>query len=158
MHDSVRSWVTGIVATYQLAALDVLEVGALDENGSVRGLFSGPYIGVDMRDGPGVDQVMDGHDLKFAARRFDVVVCTEVLEHDEAFWLTLAEIGRVLRPGGHLLLTTRGNGFQLHEFPSDYWRFMPSTDATLVALAGCVLTESMPDPQAPGIFIHGTRR
>ena len=157
MHDSVLTWVANVVREHGLARGDTLEVGSLDVNGSVRGLFRGDYIGIDMRPGPGVDIEMNAHALGFVDDRFDVVVCTEVLEHDPAFWQTLAEIGRVLRPGGHLILTTRGNGFMLHEFPGDIWRFMPDSGEVLAGLASCECVESLADPQAPGIFVHGVR-
>jgi SAM-dependent methyltransferase len=158
MHASVRAWVVDTVAIEGLAARSVLEVGALDVNGSVRDCFSGPYIGVDMRDGPGVDQVANAHDLPFGDATFDVVVSTETLEHDDAYWLSLAEMGRVLRPGGQLLVTTRGNACSEHDFPSDYWRFLPQSGPLLANLAGCdpVLQEA--DPELPGLFLMAVRR
>jgi SAM-dependent methyltransferase len=161
MHDSVMAWVAAEVRHHGLRdASRVLEVGALDVNGSVRELFAGRYTGVDMREGPGVDIVASGHELRraFRGEAFDVVVCTEVLEHDPAFWVTLPQIAGVLRPGGHLLLTTRGNGFGEHREPSDYWRFMPESRALLLELAGCDLVAQALDPEVPGIFVHGVRR
>jgi SAM-dependent methyltransferase len=158
MHDSVMNWVGDAVQTWMLAAMDTLEVGSYDVNGSVRGLFRGPYIGVDMREGPGVDVVAEGHTLPFEKARFECVVATELLEHDAAFWLTLGEIARVLQPGGHLLVTTRGNGFGEHGYPYDYWRFMPNAGPLLMELADCQLLRQHADPEAPGLFLHGKRR
>lgn len=158
MHASVMAWVGSRVRLYDLADCPTLEVGSLDVNGSVRSLFRGPYIGIDMRDGPGVDVVGTADHLPFPDDAFDVVVTTEMLEHDPTFWLSLAEIGRVLRPGGHLLLTTRGSGFGEHNEPSDYFRFMPASRAVLAALAGCKVVVEALDPEVPGIFVHGQRR
>lgn len=155
MHESVRAWVAEVVRKHDLAGLAVLEVGSLDVNGGVRDLFTGPYVGIDMREGPGVDQVMDGSELKFEAAAFDVVVSTETMEHDSTFWLSLAEIGRVLRPDGWLIMTMRGNGFGEHAYPSDFWRFMPASAEVLVSLAGCDPVEVRTDQQAPGLFILG---
>lgn len=138
---------------------DVLEVGSWDENGSVRGLFDADtYIGVDMRDGKGVDKVMDAHALQFPDASFDIVVSTEMLEHDAAPWLSMAEMGRVLRSGGHLIITARGNGFPLHSFPDDFWRFMPSSFPLLLELAGCEVVDVTGDPQHPGMFGLGRKR
>lgn len=44
----------------------------------------------------------------FADARFDAVLCNSVLEHDRRFWLTLAEIRRVTRPGGWIVIGTPG--------------------------------------------------
>ena len=158
MHDSVMAWVGREIAEWELADKKTLEVGSLDINGSVRGLFTGPYVGLDMRDGPGVDIVGLAHDLPFQAETFDVVISTEMLEHDPAPWLSMHEMGRVLKPGGHLIVTTRGNGFGEHHEPSDYWRFMPAAGPRLLELAGCRVVVSALDPEVPGIFIHGLRR
>jgi SAM-dependent methyltransferase len=151
-------WVGVEVHKYGLSDKDVLEVGSLNVNGTVRAFFLGHYVGVDMRDGPNVDIVGRADALPFVANRFDVVVSTEMLEHDPSFWLSLAEVGRVLKPGGHLLLTTRGNGFGEHNEPSDYFRFMPASRPILAELAGCELIGGGTDPQVPGIFVHGLRR
>lgn len=155
MHASVMTWIG-----QQAAGLSgsTLEVGSLDVNGSVRSLFGDPYVGVDMRPGPGVDVVATADALPFDDASFDVVVSTEMLEHDPSPWLSLAEMGRVLRPGGHLLLTTRGNGFGEHHEPSDFWRFMPASRDRLLELANCDPVALALDPEVPGVFVHGLRR
>lgn len=158
MHDSVMAWVSERVRDWGLADWATLEVGSLDVNGSVRRLFSGPYTGLDMRDGPGVDLVGPAQSLPFPDASFDCVVSTEMLEHDIEFWASLAEMGRVLRSGGHLLLTTRGNGFGEHNEPSDYWRFMPAAMPFLLGLASSDPLDMRTDPEVPGIFMHGIRR
>lgn len=157
MHGSVMAWVGAKVAEHGLAGRSTLEVGSLDVNGSVRGLFAGAYVGLDMRDGPGVDIVGTADALPFGDATFDVVISTEMLEHDPAPWLSLAEMGRVLQPGGHLLLTTRGNGFGLHREPHDFWRFMPDAMPRLAELASCTPVALATDPEVPGIFIHAVR-
>lgn len=151
------SWVRSQVAEHGLAPKRTLEVGSLDVNGSVRPLFRGTYVGVDMRAGPGVDVVATADALPFVDASFDVVVSTEMLEHDPAPWLSLPEMGRVLRAGGHLILTTRGNGFGEHDEPSDYWRFLPAARSRLLELAGCSPVAMALDPEMPGVFVHGVR-
>jgi len=44
--------------------------------------------GIDFIEGPGVDLVLDAHQLTSAFERnsFDIVVSTEMLEHDSEFW------------------------------------------------------------------------
>jgi len=53
---------------------------------------------------------------------FDVVLCTQVLEHVAEPALVLAELRRVLRDGGELWLTVPFVG-ELHEEPHDHYRY-----------------------------------
>lgn len=162
MHDSVLQWVAEKARQFDgFAGLSVLEVGSLNVNGSVRPFFASAvgYTGVDLYTGPGVDLQMNAHALAFADASFDVVVSTEMLEHDDEFWRSSAEMGRVLRRGGLLILTARGNGFMPHEYPHDFWRFMPSSFPKLFALAGCETLEVSEDgqPGHPGLFGLGRK-
>ena len=110
----------------------VLEVGSRDLTSpipSARMLFKdkvNEYIGIDMLPGPGVDQVIDGHDIKiyFQEGEFDVVVSTDTLEHDRAFWKTVENMRWVLKPGGWMVIAVPTLHCGLHEHPKDYWRFM----------------------------------
>lgn len=47
----------------------------------------------------------DGLHLPFGAGRFDLVVCSEVLEHMPDPGQAVAEAARVLKPGGHLVVS-----------------------------------------------------
>jgi SAM-dependent methyltransferase len=53
---------------------------------------------------------------------YDTVLCSEVLEHVANPWSGLREIHRVLRAGGHLILTVPFLA-RLHEEPRDYFRY-----------------------------------
>jgi SAM-dependent methyltransferase len=118
---------------------DVLEVGSYDMNGSPRYLFADfrSYIGIDLVEGPGVDLTMNCQDLKFPDASFDVVVDAERLEHDTNFFQSYREIFRVLRPGGHVIVTTRSwGGFHPHCLPWDYWRFTDEGLRQLLTVSG----------------------
>lgn len=159
MHESVMIWAGEKIEKYGLADCDTLEVGSLNVNGSVRGFFRGPYVGIDMQKGPGVDIVALASAIPFDDERFELVISTEMLEHDPAPWLSMPEMGRVLKKGGHLLLSARGNGWPLHGHPDDYWRFMPSAGDVLLELAGCDPVEPTGlDNGGDGILLHGVRR
>jgi SAM-dependent methyltransferase len=45
---------------------------------------------------------------QFKDGRFDLVVCCSTLEHDKRFWLSVAEMKRVLAPGGLLVIGVPG--------------------------------------------------
>jgi SAM-dependent methyltransferase len=64
----------------------------------------------------------DGRLLPFRSGSFDSVLCTEVIEHVPTPELVFAEAHRVLRVGGHLVLTTPQT-WGLHEVPHDYYRY-----------------------------------
>lgn len=51
--------------------------------------------------------------LPFNPGMFDLVLATEVVEHLESHFNIVAEAGRVLKPGGHLIFTTP-NIFRMH--------------------------------------------
>jgi len=60
--------------------------------------------------------------LPFPDRSFDIVLCTEVLEHTRKPFQVMDEIARVLKPGGYLLLSVPFI-YPVHEAPHDHWRF-----------------------------------
>jgi SAM-dependent methyltransferase len=70
---------------------------------------------------PGVLRVDLARPLPFGAESFDTVLCTQVLEHVENVETAMAEIARVLRPGGHALVTVPFL-YPTHEAPYDFWR------------------------------------
>jgi len=66
--------------------------------------LDGPYEFRDFRILRGNANAMDC----FADERFDLVLCNAMLEHDKFFWRTLAEIRRVTRPGGLVVIGVPG--------------------------------------------------
>lgn len=64
----------------------------------------------------------DGQKIPFPDASFDCVLCTEVLEHAEDPVALIAEMYRVLRPGG-LLVATVPFSARVHHVPYDYHRF-----------------------------------
>ena len=61
----------------------VLDIGSLDVNGNNRFLFDNcNYIGLDVGDGNNVDVVCPGHKYDAPSEFFDVIISTEVFEHD----------------------------------------------------------------------------
>jgi SAM-dependent methyltransferase len=71
---------------------------------------------------------------------YDCVLSTQVLEHVEDPASYLKECYRVLRPGGHLLLTTHGC-FEDHACPYDYWRWTARGLQGMIEQAGLKVRE-----------------
>ena len=61
-------------------------------------------------------------ELPFCDESFETVFCAQVLEHVSEPAQLLREIGRVLRPNGHLILSAP-HIWGIHEEPHDYFRF-----------------------------------
>ena len=68
------------------------------------------------------DYVCDLVDIPVADARFDHVICTQVLEHLPDPGRVLAELQRVLKPGGTLWLTAP-LFYAEHEKPYDFFRY-----------------------------------
>jgi SAM-dependent methyltransferase len=133
----------------------VLEVGALDVNGSIRPIFESfspkEYVGVDLVAGKGVDIVCPAEKLleKFKPESFDVLVSTEMIEHVNDWRTVIHNFKALIKPDGLLLLTTRSIGFPYHGFPYDFWRF--EEEDIVKIFSDCSLIKLEKDPQQ-GVF------
>lgn len=78
-------------------------------------------VAVDVIPTPGLSALSTATDLSLHDGTFDTVVCTSVLEHVEDPETAMAEIARVMKPGGRLLLTVPFL-YPTHEAPYDFWR------------------------------------
>jgi len=101
----------------------VLDIGGghIEKNHSYEGLFPDRFtVDIDPERQP--DLVSDVHALQIEDESFGMILCTEVLEHLHTPQQAIAEMYRVLRPGGKLVLTTRFM-YPLHDVPHDYFRY-----------------------------------
>jgi SAM-dependent methyltransferase len=67
----------------------------------------------------------DGHVIPFPDASFDALLCTEVLEHVAEPAELVAELHRVLKPGGFGVVTLPWSA-RFHYQPHDYHRYTPS--------------------------------
>ena len=65
--------------------------------------------------------VVDVTNMNFEAE-FDIIICTNVLEHVFDFQKAIFNIHRALKPSGVALIFVPGF-YPLHDEPYDYWRF-----------------------------------
>jgi SAM-dependent methyltransferase len=82
------------------------------------------YTSLDLVDTPIVDVVCNAEQMKLADNSFDLVLCTQVLEHVQNPGRVVDECYRVLKPGG-ILIATAPSMYPQHGYPADNWRFMP---------------------------------
>jgi SAM-dependent methyltransferase len=78
-------------------------------------------VPVDAAPLPGVLVVDLSAPLPFPDGSFDTILCTSVLEHVDNAEQAMTEIARLLRPGGHALITVPFL-YPTHEAPYDFWR------------------------------------
>jgi SAM-dependent methyltransferase len=79
------------------------------------------YVGVDV-DNPAADLQGTVESLPVPDRSFDVVLCTQVLEHAQDPAQAVRELSRVVAPGGRVLASTHGVQVY-HPAPEDLWRW-----------------------------------
>lgn len=141
-HRAQRAFCEKALALYPRFArgADVLDVGSRDVNGTNRYLFSGgSYFGVDLVAGPNVDLVGAASD---APGDYDVVISTEMLEHDQTWERSIRSMCSKVRRYGMLILTcagpgrpehgTRANPYPGEECSSDYYRNLSVADVLRV--------------------------
>jgi SAM-dependent methyltransferase len=69
---------------------------------------------------------------------FDLLVCTEVLEHVADWPTAFRNLARLMKPGGRLLITCP-HFYPLHEEPYDYWRPTPYAMGAFAQREGLVI-------------------
>jgi hypothetical protein len=88
-HEQQREFFESVKAQFPqfFDNVNVIEIGSLNINGTVRDFYTNTtgYIGVDLDEGRDVDLVMEGQDVDFPDRSFDVAVSAECFEHNP-YW------------------------------------------------------------------------
>lgn len=127
MRELIREFVAAACDTLPLEG-PVYEFGSFlvpgqEQLADLRPLFPGKqYVGADMREGPGVDRILNLHDVDLPDATAGTVLCLDTLEHVEYPHKAVQEIHRILRPGGIAVLASVMD-FPIHDYPHDYWRF-----------------------------------
>lgn len=123
MHAEVMAWLMKVWNTHPalFRGQRVLECGSHAASGTARALFVDcDYTGLDVRPGPGVDVVCGAHEYQDAGG-FDVILSTQMLEHDPHWRDSLANMVSLLAPGGALLLSWAGPGWPAHGTGEPGW-------------------------------------
>jgi SAM-dependent methyltransferase len=121
---ALAEWLRGQAA--ELAAGPVVRV--LDVGCGVKPYYpffapvASEYVGVDVVENPAAELIGPVEALPVDDASFDVVLCTQVLEHSDDPARAVRELRRVVRPGGRVLASTHGVQVY-HPSPEDYWRW-----------------------------------
>jgi SAM-dependent methyltransferase len=136
MNRFIQGVARAVAETFDLPG-PILEIGSYQVAGqeslaNLRHMFPGKrFHGIDIRPGPGVDQVADVEVLPLENASVGTVLALNTFEHVPRFWRGFEEIYRVLRPDGAVLVSCPFY-FRIHNFPSDYWRFSPEALGVLL--------------------------
>ena len=100
-----------------------LQIGVKEDVGRKNG---DNWVSVDKYDTrPFIDFNDDIYALHFEDEAFDAVACSSILEHLEYPEAAIAELDRVLKPGGRIWLQLPFY-YHFHGSPNDYWRASPA--------------------------------
>lgn len=114
-----RNKLDKIISQYQTKE-KVLEIGSRGKPSYTK--YFPNRIGVDIKEGLGVNTVASVYELPFDNNQFDLVLCIAVLEHLENPQKAIQEMRRVLKIGGKIIVSVPFL-FPIHDAPGDYWRF-----------------------------------
>lgn len=112
-------------------------VDGQEELANLRSLFPNKeYLGLDMREGPGVDIVIDickgtKTAWRLPHRLLTTVLMLDTIEHVEYPHRAVENI-RYNMAADSIFLMTGPFYFKIHDYPSDYWRFTPAAFQSLL--------------------------
>lgn len=113
-------------------------------------------VGIDVAQSPHgtnfVDIVYDGRTIPFEKNQFDIVFCSEVMEHVPDPVHFLSEINRVMEMNGKLIMTTPFM-VPLHEEPYDFYRYTKYGIRELLTRSGFEVEEIQPFSDYFGVIL-----
>jgi 2-polyprenyl-3-methyl-5-hydroxy-6-metoxy-1,4-benzoquinol methylase len=157
MRRSIKQFVKIIAETLPIAE-PVFEFGSVQVSGQegfadLRPFFPNKeYVGCDIREGPGVDRILDLHHIELPSESVGTVLLLDTLEHVEFCRKALEEVHRVLKPNG-LLVISSVMKFPIHDYPHDYWRFTPEGLKSLLKPFAFSFVDSVGDPEFPHTIV-----
>lgn len=126
LRENIRDFLARSARAFRFPGMRVLDIAPQDHAGIRPHLDADASLRtLDIDPGSGADYIADicaCNGGLIADGSFDVVVCTEVLEHVRQPFSAVEEIRRMLAPGGIALVSTPFN-FRIHGPLPDCWRF-----------------------------------
>jgi SAM-dependent methyltransferase len=108
------------------------------------------YVALDVLRTPLVDVIGRGESLPFEAGSFDLVLATQVFEYFEQPHAAAAEIHRILKPGGCLLMSVAAVAPRFVD--EEHWRYLPAGLRSLLSPFSRV--EILPELSSVGSFFR----
>lgn len=124
----IRSGVKNLIekaSTFDKTGLKILDIAPQKHNGAKEFFKKSEISTLDIDKNSNATYIADlcnkNIDL-IPSNYFDIVICTEVLEHTLNPFNAVNEIHRILKTGGHCFISTPFN-FRIHGPLPDCWRF-----------------------------------
>ena len=160
--EKMRAFRAAYVSRTPERPLRVLDVGSGCGEGSTnyRQLFGPPdfdYTGLDVVEGHNVD-VVPADPFQWGeleTESFDIVISGQMLEHNPYFWISCAEMARVLVQGGLTVIIAPSAGMA-HRYPYDCWRFYPDSWPSICQYTGLELVETYREKIVWNRVVSGT--
>ena len=153
MRHSIKQFVRIVADTLPVSG-PIYEFGSLQVAGQegfadLRPIFPNKeYVGCDMREGPGVDRVLNIHKIDLPSESVGTVFMLDTVEHVEFVRKAVEEVHRILEPNGTLVMTSVMN-FPIHSHPYDYWRFTPEGFKSLLKPFSSMVVDAVGEKQFP---------
>jgi SAM-dependent methyltransferase len=157
MRESIKEFVR-ICARNLPISEPLYEFGALQVSGQegfadLRPFFPGKkYVGADLRNGPGVDVILDLHHIDLPSGSVGTVLILDTLEHVEFPRKAIENVHRILNENGILVISSVMN-FPIHDYPYDYWRFTPEGFRSLLRPFPFSFVDSLGNPDFPHTIV-----
>lgn len=106
-------------------SITLLDIAPQIHAGAKQFFLKAQVLIADIDDKSNADYIIDicqNNEQKIPSETFDIIVCTEVLEHTLNPFLAINEIHRLLKSNGVLLMSTPFD-FRIHGPLPDCWRF-----------------------------------
>jgi SAM-dependent methyltransferase len=153
LRESIKHLVRIVAETLPIRE-PIYEFGSLQVPGQegfadLRPIFGGKeYVGCDMREGLGVDKVLDLHHIELPDAIAGTVLILDTLEHVEYPHVAMDEAHRITKSQGTVLISSVMD-FPIHEYPYDYWRFTPEAFKSLLRKFDRSYVDFAGDPELP---------
>ena len=146
VHRIHHTTLTDAISRYASGILLDIGCGEKPYQALTHGLVSA-HLGLDhpgsLHDKQQVDIFGTAYETGLADNSVDTVLCTVVMEHLERPQDALYEMHRILKPGGHVILSAP-LFWHLHEEPRDFYRYTKYGLAHLFTTAGLEIIEIKP--------------
>jgi SAM-dependent methyltransferase len=147
MNQTSINIMNAVVEKYGFRDGFVVDVGSYDINGTYKALFTGKYIGADNVPGPNVDVIV-GSPAWLEITNVDAVISGQTLEHVPDVVVFMAEIQRVLKPGGTLCIIVPSEG-PPHNYPVWVRNYPEPLLREVVVAGGFEVVEVTVDQELP---------